>query len=317
MSDVRGSNCELPTSNIEKNRPLPPPARRGNDHRSKIMKLTKDTAEIYIPDGTTGSDAISRTTHICISAHQDDIEIMAFHGVLECFGLPDKWFMGVVVTNGAGSPRSGIYADYTDEQMQVVRRMEQKKAAFVGEYSAQALLDFASSEVKSATNREVIEDIKTILMLARPEVVYTHNFADKHDTHVATAMRVIQAIREMPADARPSKVLGCEVWRDLDWLIDEDKVPLDVEAHENLAASLLGVFDSQICGGKRYDLATMGRRRAHATYFAGNRTDETTSLNFAMDLTPLVTDPTLQVKDFVAGYIDRFAEEVAARVGKL
>ncbi len=281
------------------------------------MKLTKESAELYVPDGATGSEAISRTTHICISAHQDDIEIMAFHGVLQCFALPDKWFMGVVVTNGAGSPRSDLYATYTDEQMQVVRKLEQKKAAFVGEYGGQALLDFTSSEVKSATNRDVIEDIKTILMAARPEVVYTHNLGDKHDTHVAVAMRVIQAIREMPEDARPSKVLGCEVWRDLDWMIDEDKVALDVEAHENLAAALLGVFDSQICGGKRYDLATMGRRRAHATYFASHGTDETTSLNFAMDMTPLIKDPDLSIKDFVAGFINRFAEEVAARVGKL
>jgi len=281
------------------------------------MRLTKESAELYVPDGATGSEAISRTTHICISAHQDDIEIMAFHGVLQCFALPDKWFTGVVVTNGAGSPRSDLYANYTDEQMQVVRKLEQKKAAFVGEYGAQALLDFTSSEVKSATNRDVIEDIKTILMAAKPEVVYTHNLGDKHDTHVAVAMRVIQAIREMPEDARPSKVLGCEVWRDLDWMIDEDKVALDVEAHENLAAALLGVFDSQICGGKRYDLATMGRRRAHATYFASHGTDETTSLNFAMDMTPLVKDPNLSIKDFAAGFIARFAEEVAARVGKL
>ena len=30
---------------------------------------------------------------------------MAYHGVAECFGRKDKWFTGVVVTNGAGSPR--------------------------------------------------------------------------------------------------------------------------------------------------------------------------------------------------------------------
>jgi len=57
------------------------------------------------------------------------------------------------------------------------------------------------------------------------------------------------------------------VWRDLDWLVDSDKAPFDVSEHENLQAALLGVFDSQIAGGKRYDLASMGRRRANATYF--------------------------------------------------
>ena len=52
--------------------------------------------------------------------------------------------------------------------------------------------------------------------------------------------------------------------------------------------SLLGVFDSQVCGGKRYDLATMGRRRANATYLASHGVDESTSLIFGMDLTPLM-----------------------------
>ena len=71
-------------------------------------------------------------------------------------------------------------------------------------------------------------------------------------------------------------------------MLDDDKVAFDVTAHENLQAALLGVFDSQICGGKRYDLATMGRRRAHATYYASHGTDVAEGLTFAMDLTPLV-----------------------------
>ena len=89
---------------------------------------------------------------------------------------------------------------------------------------------------------------------------------------------MIAAIRRCPPAERPEKLYGCEVWRDLDWLTDEDKVVFDVSAHENLQAALLGVFDSQICGGKRYDLATLGRRRAHATYFASHGTDDATGL---------------------------------------
>ena len=148
-------------------------------------------------------------------------------------------------------------------------------------------------------------------------MVYTHNLADKHDTHVATALRVIRALRELPKEARPGKLYGCEVWRALDWMNDEDKVVFNVEAHENLAAALLGVFDSQICGGKRYDLATMGRRRANATYFASHGIDESTSLNFGMDLTPLITNESLDVGQFVKTLIDRFAGEVSSRLAKL
>jgi len=281
------------------------------------MKLTMPQAELYIPDGLEESAALARTTHLAVSAHQDDIEIMAYDGILACFGNPDRWFCGVVVTNGAGSPRDDLYASYTDEQMQAVRRVEQKKAAFVGEYGAQFLLDYPSSAVKDGSARGPVEDIKTILLACRPEVVYTHNLADKHDTHVGVALKTIQAARELPAEARPKKLYGCEVWRDLDWMTDSDKVGFDLSAHPNLAAALLGVFDSQICGGKRYDLATTGRRFAHATYFASHGTDKTNQLSFAMDMTPLLEHPGLDPLDFVLGFIRRFQEDVVARINKV
>jgi hypothetical protein len=61
---------------------------------------------------------------------------MGYAGIYECFGRNDKWFTGVVTTTGAGSPRAGIYVNYPDEEMQKIRRIEQKKAAVVGEYLA-------------------------------------------------------------------------------------------------------------------------------------------------------------------------------------
>ena len=146
------------------------------------MELHNPGSEIFVPDGLAADKALARTTHMCIAAHQDDIEIMAYHGILECFGKDDQHFTGVTVTNGAGSPRDGLYARYTDDEMQKVRRLEQKKAAFVGEYSAQVFLDYTSGAVKSSANKDVIEDIKKITSAAKPKVIYTHNPADKHDT---------------------------------------------------------------------------------------------------------------------------------------
>jgi len=90
-----------------------------------------------------------------------------------------------------------------------------------------------------------------------------------------------------------------------------------VQAHENLALALMGVFDSQVCGGKRYDLATMGRRRANATYLASHGVDESTSLIFGIDLTPLVEDEQLDVGEYIDGFIHRFAKEVSSRIAKL
>ncbi len=257
------------------------------------MQFTNPGAEVFVPDGLDAEEGLKRITHLAIGAHQDDLEIMAYHGILQCFGSEENWFGGLIVTNGSGSPRDDLYADYTDEQMQVVRRKEAKKAAVVGEYGALVLLDYPSSAAKDPSRREIVGELMQVISAARPQVIYTHNLADKHDTHVAAALRTIAALREMPEEARPKEFYGCEVWRDLDWMIDEDKVAFDVAAHENLAASLLGIFDSQICGGKRYDLATMGRRRAHATYHASHGVDVTTAITFAMDLMPLLNDPSL------------------------
>lgn len=280
------------------------------------MNFHIDTATIYVPDGTPVDAAVAKTTHMAIGAHQDDLEIMAYHGVVECFGKDTQHFMGVTVTNGSGSPRDDLYASYTDDQMQKIRRVEQMKAAFVGEYCAQALLDFSSSAVKDPKCAHVVDDLKKVLLAAKPRVVYTHNLADKHDTHVSVALRTLSAIRALPADARPEKLYSCEVWRNLDWTIDEDKVIFDVGAHENLAAALLGVFDSQICGGKRYDLATMGRRRANATFFASHGVDDSLGLTFGIDLTPLIKDDSICPIDYITSYIDRFAAEVTDRVKK-
>ncbi len=280
------------------------------------MELHNSSAEIYVADGSPVDAALARTTHLGVAAHQDDLEIMAYHGILECFGKPGKGFAGVTVTNGAGSPRDGIYANYTDDVMQVVRRKEQKKAAYVGEYSAHIFLDYSSSAVKDPKNADLAGDLKRIITATKPQVIYTHNLADKHDTHVGVALRVIQALRELPAGARPPHLYGCEVWRNLDWLNDDDKVIFSVDGHENLATALVGLFDSQVAGGKRYDLATMGRRRANATYLASHGVDESTSLIFAIDLTP-VMDPEVDVKEYTLGYIDRFAQEVSGRLGKL
>ncbi|MCD4687535.1 MAG: PIG-L family deacetylase [Anaerolineae bacterium] len=278
------------------------------------MQFKSDHALVYVPDDKPVAEALARTTHLALGAHQDDLEIMAMDGILECYQRADKWYTGVVVTNGAGSSRTALYADYTDVQMQQVRIKEQKKAAFVGDYAAQILLGYPSSAVKDGADADPVDDIVAILQATKPDVVYTHNLADKHNTHIGVTLKVIAALRRLPAADRPQHVYGCEVWRDLDWMIDEDKVGFDLSARENLQMALIGIFDSQISGGKRYDLATLGRRRAHATYHESHDSDETTGLNFAMDLTPLMHNPALDVIAYVQSYITRFAEDVRQRI---
>ena len=270
---------------------------------------------IYIPDGTEEKKTIARTTHLAISAHQDDIEFMAYAPIAECFGKADKWFSGIVVTDGAGSPRSELYADYTDEEMKEVRIVEQKKASAVGEYSFQMLLGYPSKEVKDPKNTAIVKELAEIIREAKPQYLYTHNLADKHETHVATALKVIAALRTLAPEERPEKVYGCEVWRDLDWVCDEEKVFMDCGPHPNLMRCLSAVFDSQIVGGKRYDLAAEGRRMANATFSASHACDTYTALNYAMDLTPLMDEKT-DIAEYITGYIERFKKSVTDMIEK-
>lgn len=280
------------------------------------MLFHHSNADLFIPDQSDPAQAFARVTHLGIVSHQDDLEIAAYHGITECFRRNDQWFGGVVVTNGSGSPRKGAYITYTDEEMQEVRKQEQRKAAFVGEYSVMVQLGYPSEEVKYTRHHDVVADLVKILQLTQPRFVYLHNPADRHDTHVATFLRCLEALRQLPKQVRPQKIYGCEVWRKLDWLLAQDKEMLWVDQYPHLISALLAVFDSQISGGKRYDLAEEGLRRANATYFDSHTTDKTSALTFAMDLTPLVHDESLDPETFTLAFIDRLKEDVRSRLQK-
>lgn len=280
------------------------------------MELHNSSAQIFIPDGKPAAEAFKRITHLGIGAHQDDLEFMAFHGILECFANDAKWFGGVTCTNGSGSSRTAKYARCTDEAMMRIRRQEQNTAAIIGQYGAMIQLDYPSQVIKRSDDKRLKSDLKTILEATQPEVVYTHNPADKHDTHIAVVVATLQAMREMPSDKLPKRVIGCEVWRNLDWLPDSEKIVMDVSGHDHLAAALNGVFDSQIAGGKRYDLATSGRRSANATFFESHATDKANQVIFGMDLTPLAKDDlNIDVRDYVCSFIDRFRADVRKKLG--
>jgi LmbE family N-acetylglucosaminyl deacetylase len=281
------------------------------------MKFFQPQADVFVPAGAASPEAaLRRVTHLCIGAHQDDLEIMAHAGIADCLDLPGKAFGGVVVTNGAGSPRTGAYAQMTDGQMQAVRRDEQRKAAQLGRYAIQIQLAHPSADVKVPRHPGLLADLGKIFNGCSPEVVYLHNPADKHDTHVAVLLRCLEALRAVPAGSRPKKVLGCEVWRDLDWLVDADKVALDSGRHGALSAELLKAFDSQVTGGKRYDLATLGRRSANATFHTSHATDQLAGVTWALDLTPLVLDANLDISAYTLAYVDRLRADIAARIAK-
>jgi len=253
------------------------------------MKFSQANSDLFVPDRTGLPEALQRTTHLGIGAHQDDLEFMALHGILECYQKEELWFGGITCTDGSGSARSGPFAVYSDEQMRAVRMEEQKQAARIGGYGFMAQLGHSSSHTRDHGSREsLVRDLVMLLEATCPAVVYTHNPFDKHATHVGVLRAVLEAIRQLPEDVHPQTVFGCEVWRGLDWLPDHLKVVHDVSAHPELAAKLSAVFASQIAGGKRFDLAVEGRRRANATFLNSHAVDSMTRASYAVDLTPVI-----------------------------
>jgi LmbE family N-acetylglucosaminyl deacetylase len=270
---------------------------------------------IYVPDGVPLPDALSRTTHLAIGAHQDDLEIFAYHGIETCFDLSDSWFGGITVTDGAGSARAGAYQNFTDAQMQEVRWQEQNEAARLGRFGFQAQLRQPSAVVKQPdAATPVVDQLEQLLRAARPDSVYLHNPADKHDTHIAVLKRSLEALRRLPPELLPRRVYGCEVWRDLDWLDDDAKVALPVGRLPELERELIAVFRSQVEGGKDYVAATLGRRRANATFFRSHAVDAAPAYTFALDLTPLLQPAAPDLAEFTARHLRRFQEDVDQRL---
>lgn len=267
--------------------------------------------DLFIPENLVAPEAQARTSHLGIGAHQDDLEFMAFHGISSCYEQNHLWFSGVTCTDGGGSSRKGKYAKTSDDEMKIIRASEQRQAAELGRYSFMAQLGYSSSAIKDPARRNaLVDELERLLLTTQPEIVYTHNPADKHATHVGVFLATIEAIRRVPPFSRPKKVYGCEVWRDLDWLCDEDKIALDVSGHPDLAKQLNSCFDSQIAGGKNYGNAVIGRRKANATFYQSHSVDTVDQLWFAMDLTELAEDDSLPINGFVEAKLKRFQSAV-------
>lgn len=273
-------------------------------------------AKVFLPAGNDFVKALQQTTHLGIGAHQDDLEFMAYEGIQNCYQRSDRWFSGLILTDGRGSSRSGRYQDWTDDQIAAERLKEQEKAAELGQYACLVQLGYRSEEVKNSPSPLLQKDLVTIFSQTKPEVVYLHNPADKHDTHVASFVHCIYALRKIPKSHRPQKILGCEVWRSLDWLVDSDKVLMNVSLYPELAKELNNLFQTQIAGGKNYPQGIAGRRLANATFYQSHQPDKVPAIQWAMDLTPLILNDSLDIAEFTAQYLERFRYEVLQRLSR-
>jgi LmbE family N-acetylglucosaminyl deacetylase len=265
---------------------------------------------VTVFDGGAPTDALARTTDLGVGAHPDDVELLALAPIAACAEDPDRSFTAVTCTDGAGSARGGAFAALTDAEMVALRHDEQRRAAEIGRYGALVELGHPSAAVRGPAHSTLVSELADIVDACGPTNLYTHNLADKHATHVAVAAAVIEALRTLPVERRPWKVVGIEAWRDLDWLNGDEQVRFDVSAQGTLSAAMLEVFASQIDGAKRYDVAVEGRRRANATFFDAHAVDGADAVIVAMDLTPLVRNDDIDPVAFVSAAIDRFRAEV-------
>ena len=278
------------------------------------MNFSRSNVDIYVNRAfrkQSLEEVLAKTTHLAIGAHQDDLELMAYHGIQECYKSKTNWFTGVTVTDGKGSPR-GLKA-LTDRKMIEARKKEQRKAADLGQYLAQFQLGYTSDEVRMNADG-ICDDLEDILITCKPKFVYLHNLADKHFTHVACSIRAIASLRRLRVVWMPEHIYGCEVWRDLDWMADGEKVVLSVSKYPDLRLKLIRAFKSQIQGAKKYDLGMEGRRRANATFFESNKVDKDTHVSFAMDLTPLIQDTSIDPREFIRKKLDSMKSEVLSSI---
>lgn len=275
------------------------------------LRFHNPGAELHVPDGRPEEAALVRVTHVGIGAHADDLELMAFHGIAHCLATPGCWFAGAVASDGARAPRAGRFAGLSDTELRTQRRAEQRAAALRGRYAAVAQLDYASPAVVAA-DPALCDDLFALLDATRPRVLYTHSPFDRHATHVATCAAALAALRRLPAERRPAQVLGCEVWRGLDWLAEADALRLDVSGKEELWRELLACFPSQIEGARPYARGAIGRAHANAVFSEARSAGGSGSSWLAVDLSPLLREPAPSLEAFVRERVARFEAELLA-----
>lgn len=278
--------------------------------------MSESRFSFFVPDAVPRDVALARTTHLAIGAHPDDLELIGIQGIFACHENERQWFSGIVVTDGGGSARNGKFARLSNDEMVSVRHQEQIEAAQLGQFSVVVQLGLQSANLINGFDEALIDQIATLLLEARPDIVYLHNPGDRHATHVAVCVHAIEALRRLDTSCLPKSVYGIEVWRSLDWVSDAMRISLDVSGSAQLQQRLLAAHRSQVEGGKRYDLAVQGRYVANATFNVEREVDSYLESQTALDLLPLIRDPGLSVQVYTEALVKGLSAEIVANLAQ-
>ena len=268
------------------------------------LLLQELTHTYFDPQFSNLEEALGHSTFLGVGAHPDDLEVMAHHGILAAKGSKNYHFSGVICTSGSGSVTGDSLKGSNEAGLAQVRAQEQINAAKLGQFGSCLLLAYESCEIKERLNHQFVSDLQDLLEITKPKVIYTHNIFDKHKTHVSVVVHLIAALKNL--SYCPEAFYGCEVWRGLDWIADEDKKilsPSDV----NHVKELITCHKSQL-EEKDYAEATVARMKSNATFFDASKSDQFEHQLFAMDLLPLLGDVSL--KSWVEDHLLKFKKSV-------
>ncbi len=253
------------------------------------------------------ASCLSRAQQISVGAHPDDAEIMA--GPMMLKATPENPWLTLILTNGAASSNTlnGEFASKTPEELTRMRQDEQKTASLEAgvplimcKYPTPAITGDMGDEMLAKV-RETMSSLFSCMKGL--QTVYGHHPFDKHDTHVITFARQLEALRSL-SDEQLNKidVKGMEVWGDLE-VCESRLLKYQIESQEDLIhwRSLIAHYQSQIAGqGRDYSLATIERAQGHAGYqthpHGANPAD---GLILAVELTDLVRNKTLSMMEMI------------------
>lgn len=248
-----------------------------------------------------------------MGAHPDDVEIMAFPAILNGIKDESPSFGAVVCTKGDRAPLGASAAPGSREALPRLREEEQRQAAAIGKYAVVAQLGESSERVRSGAC-EFLFGLRSLLGCCRPSVIYTHAPTDRHPTHIAVCAAVLRLLRDLPPHERPQALMGCEVWGSSDWVPERRKVAAVFDDGAGLSSELIGQFRSQLGSGKNYEDAVRGRWSANSVFNRYDRIEERPFLSWMIDMSPLLRDERVTLREFVQKLVQEFGEEVLSRL---